>query len=235
MSNYENPPLLLLPGLLCDAALWRQQAPRLGVDRPVRVMDLSFAASIERAAQMVLAAAPPRFALAGLSMGGYVALEICRRAPGRVDRLALLDTNAHADPAEASQRRRAQVAQALDGDFDGVLDTLIGALVAPANRERADIAGTFGAMAHRLGPQVFARQQQAIMGRRDQQDLLPTLHLPALVLCGALDQLTTPAIHQAMAARLPMATYCEVPDCGHLSTLEAPAAVTEALAAWLAA
>jgi len=235
MSNYENPPLLLLPGLLCDAALWRQQVPRLGAGCPVRVMDLSFAASIERAAQMVMAAAPPRFALAGLSMGGYVALEICRLAPGRVDRLALLDTNAHADPAEASQRRRSQVAQALEGDFDDVLDTLLGLLVAPANRERADVAGTFRAMAHRHGPQVFARQQQAIMGRRDQQELLSTLRMPTLVLCGALDQLTPPSIHQAMAARLPMATYCEVPGCGHLSPLEAPAAVTEALAGWLAA
>lgn len=225
-------PVLLIPGLLCDAALWRRQLHDIGEERQVRVMDITTAASISQLAAMILSAAPPRFALAGLSMGGYVALEMCRIAPNRIARLALLDTNAHDDPPEAQARRQNQIARAKD-DFAAVVDELLGVLVAPASAQKPAIAQTWRAMAWRLGAAVFARQQTAIMRRRDQRDLLERLAMPALVLCGALDGVTPPARHEEMAGLLPDAELVIVPDAGHLAPLETPQAVSEAMRRWL--
>jgi pimeloyl-ACP methyl ester carboxylesterase len=225
-------PLILVPGLACDAALWRPLD--LGAtQRPARVADTSVASTISQAARMILASAPDRFALAGLSMGGYIALEILRQAPHRVERLALLDTNAHDDPDTARQRRESQIERALSGDFAGVIDMIVPALLHPDHRARPDIAGTATAMAHRLGATAFVRQQRAIMARRDQGDLLSTIRCPVLILCGADDQLTPPIVHEAMAQDIPGARLEIIPDCGHLATLEQPAAVAAAMRHWL--
>jgi pimeloyl-ACP methyl ester carboxylesterase len=225
-------PFLLVPGLLCDAALWTDQRWALGRDRPVQVVEHRTGSSIATIAAMALSAAPPRFALAGLSMGGYVALEMLRQAPERVERIALLDTNAHADPEDASARRRAQVTQAHSGGLDSVLDGLVSVLIAPANQ--AAIGPILRAMAHRSGVDVFARQQAAIIGRADQRDWLRSVRCPALILCGALDAVTPPAKHEEMAALIPGAELVIVSEAGHLAPLEAPTAVTDAMQAWLA-
>lgn len=225
-------PLLLVPGLLCDAALWRPLG--LGMDgRPVRVVDVSLAPSLERMARMILAAAPPRFALAGLSMGGYVALEICRQAPERVERLALLDTSTGADQPAHSERRRSQMAMAREGRFDEVLDALLGLIVLPANKDRPEVGGAFRAMAHRIGVDGFCRQQEALITRRDQADALAAYPGPSLILCGDGDRLTPPALHEQMAASARHGTLVIVPDCGHLAPMEQPAAVAAAMQHWL--
>lgn len=227
-------PLLLVPGLLTDAALWTDQRYAFGGERPVRVLDISSGTSIDDMAARLLRAAPDRFALAGLSMGGYVALAMAVAAPGRVAGLALLDTNAHADPPAASERRRAQIAALTTDGFDAVVEQLLGLLVTPAGRDDPHIGDVFRAMAHRLGPDVFIRQQQAIMGRADRTAALGAIAVPTLVLCGAEDAIAPPELHRDMAARLPNAELAIVERAGHLAPLEAPAQVTEAMQGWLA-
>lgn len=227
-------PLVLVPGLMCDAALWRPQREALAGQRDMIVADHTTGATISRSARMLLSAAPPRFALAGLSMGGYIALEVCRLAPERVERLALLDTNAHDDPDENKQRRSKTAARAMAGEFDQVIEELLLTLVHPLHVARSDVANTHRSMAKRTGVEAFVRQQQAIVGRRDQRVLLPLLRMPTLVLCGAEDRLTPPETHKKIADALPHATLKVIENCGHLSTLEQPEAVTSALATWLA-
>ena len=226
-------PLILVPGLLCDAGLWTDQRYAIGAERAVRVADISLSSSIEGMAAQILQGAPERFALAGLSMGGYVAQAIAALAPDRIAGLALLDTNAHADAPEATAKRRAQIARS-ETDFDGVLDDMFPGLVAPAHAGDARLATAWKAQAHRLGRDSFVRQQTAIIGRVDRMEMLRGLRLPALVLCGAEDQLTPPDKHRAMADALPDAELVIVDGAGHLSPMEKPAEVTAALARWLA-
>lgn len=224
--------LILVPGLLCDARLWRHQVAGLrGMARLV-IADHGRHDSIAAIAAALLKAAPRRFAIAGLSMGGYVALEVFRQAPARATRLALLDTNAHADPAAASTRRQAQMAQAEGGGFAAVVETLSAALIAPAHVQ-GEAGEIFRAMANDAGPGVFRRQQSAIMGRADLTGLLPAIKVPSLVLCGERDALTPPAIHRTMAKAMPQSRYVEIAGAGHLTPLEAPAAVTQAMESWL--
>jgi pimeloyl-ACP methyl ester carboxylesterase len=227
-------PLVLLPGLLCDAALWAAQIEGLSDIADCRVMDLTGAASMAGLAASVLAAAPPEFALAGLSMGGYVAQEIMRRAPRRVQRLALLDTSARADSDAQRRRRQALIALAAKGRFKGVTPRLLPLLVHEARLADAGLVDTVMAMAERVGRDAFLRQQQAILGRIDGRADLAHFRCPTLVLCGRQDALTPLDAHAEMAALIPEASQVVIEECGHLSTLERPQAVTAALRRWLA-
>lgn len=229
--------LLLLPGLGCDVRLFAAQTAALrDVAAPV-VPEWGEAATIAEMADAALAAAPAGpFALAGLSMGGYVAFEIVRRAPERVGRLALLDTTPHADTDMQRRLRRSLVEKARGGRFDAIVATIArmpGFLAAGPGRD--EVAATVTAMARDAGAAAYARQQEAIAGRPDSRPLLPEIARPALVLCGAEDGVTPPAVHEEMHAALPDARLVVVPGAGHLPPLEQPAAVTAALRAWLTA
>ena len=229
-------PLILVPGLLCDEALWREQATALAGRTRVAVSDAPRrGATVAAMAEALLDGAPPRFALAGLSLGGYVALEAVRRAPGRVARLALLDSSARADTAEQSARRRQLMALAADGGFAEVVRALAHAFVHPGRRDDSVLLGQVAAMAGRVGCEAFLRQQRAIIGRRDQRDALGAIACPTLVLCGRDDALTPPALSEELAAGIPGARLVLVDRCGHLSTLERPHAVNAALRDWLTA
>jgi len=233
----DTMPLILLPGLLCDAALWAAQAEALADIADVRIADLTRDDSIAGMAERVLAEAPPGpFALAGLSMGGYVAQDIALRAPERVSRLALLDTNARADLPEQSERRRALMGWVSDGRFAEVAPALLPILVHPSRLEDVDVAAAVIGMADRVGPDAFLRQQTAIMTRADRRAELGAIRCPTLVLCGADDALTPSKVHEEMRANLPAALpLAVVPDCGHLSTLERPGAVSAHLRNWMEA
>jgi pimeloyl-ACP methyl ester carboxylesterase len=226
-------PLLLLSGVGCDRALWEHQELHLGRVADIHVPDLTGADTVEELARRVLAEAPPRFALAGLSMGGYVALEIMRRAPGRVERLALLDTNAHADPPEVSQRRRVLMSLVEDGQYEEVVDLMYPSVVHPARLDDSGVRDVFGAMALRVGAAAFLRQQTAIIERPDSMPDLPGIECPTLILCGRQDMLSVVDVHADMAEAIPGAKLTVVEDCGHLSTLERPQAVTALLHQWL--
>jgi pimeloyl-ACP methyl ester carboxylesterase len=229
----NHPDLLLLPGLLCDAALWRHQLENLADAAEIAVADLTQDDSIAAMAERVLDGAPERFALAGLSMGGYVAQQIMRVAPERVERLALLDTSARADTPEQTSRRRGLIELAHKGQFKGISPRLLPAFLHPDRLGDAALTEAVMAMAARVGRDAFLRQEEAIMGRIDGREDLRAIRCPTLVLCGAQDSLTPPKVHEEIAARIPQAQLVTVPDCGHLSTMERPEAVTAAMRKWL--
>jgi pimeloyl-ACP methyl ester carboxylesterase len=225
--------LLLLPGLLCDARLWRDQVAGLADIARCRVADLTLDDSVAAMAARALAAAPDRFALCGLSMGGYVAFEVLRQAaPGQVTRLALLDTSARPDGAEQARRRRGLMALARSGRFRGVTPRLLPQLIHPAHLE-GPVGQEVMAMAERVGQEAFLRQQAAILGRPDSRPDLPGLRIPTLVAAGEGDVLTPPALAEEMAAAIPSARLALLPGCGHLPPLEDPEATTALLRAWL--
>ncbi|WP_425073369.1 alpha/beta fold hydrolase [Sagittula sp. S175] len=224
-------PLLCLPGMMCDARLFAPQIAGLSGGRMVACMDISRHATVAALAEAVLREAPPRFALAGLSMGGIVAMEVLRQAPERVERLALLDTNPLAELPEVQAGRAAQVARAEGGDLGAMMaDTFVPRYLA---RPDPEIARMCEAMALDLGPQVFVRQSLALRDRPDQCATLAGFDGPTLILCGAQDALCPVARHELMHGLMPHAEYVVIGGAGHLPTLETPDIVTEALRQWL--
>ena len=226
-------PILLLPGLLCDHRLYAGQLPALATRMEVTVADLTGSDSIAGLAAHVLATAPARFALIGLSMGGYVAFEILRRAPERVTRLALLDTQARADTDEAKARRRGLMELAQKGEFKGVTPRLLPLFVHPDALGDPQIVATVQGMAESTGKDGFLRQQTAIMHRPDSRPGLRAIACPTLILAGREDQLTPVALQLEMAQLIPDATLVLLPRCGHLAPLERPEPVTRQLMGWL--
>jgi pimeloyl-ACP methyl ester carboxylesterase len=229
----EPLPVVLIPGLLCSARLYAAQIPALWSRGPVTIADHTRDETMTAIARRILAASPPRFALAGLSMGGYISFEILRHAPARVVKLALLDTTARADTPEAIAVRRAQIAQVAAGGLAEVADAQFMRLVHPMRREDANLREINRLMAREVGPEGFVRQQTAIVGRVDSRPMLKDIRCPTLVLVGEADTLTPPDRAAEMADGIPGAHLVEVPECGHLSTLERPDAVTHALLEWL--
>jgi len=226
-------PIVLVPGLNCSARLYAEQIPALWGFGPVTIADHRRDDSVAAIAARILATAPPRFALAGLSMGGYIAFAIAREAPERVVRLALLDTSARPDTAEQRERRRRLIALAEGGRFSELPDLLFPVFVHRSRQGDEALRAIVRTMAEETGPQAFVRQQLAIMTRLDCRPLLSSIRCPALVLVGDGDELTPPALSEEIAASIAGARLVRVPDCGHLSTLERPKAVNQALVEWL--
>lgn len=231
----ERIPLILLPGLLCDAALWQPQMVALADLAAPVVADLARDESLPAMARRVLAAAPPRFALAGLSMGGYLAQEIMRQAPDRVSRLALLDTSARGDTAEQAARRRGFIELAQKGEFKGITQRMLPVYLHPDHLGDKVITDTMLAMAERIGKDGYLRQQKAIMARPDGREDLRRIAVPTLVLCGRQDQATPYELNAEIASLVAGATFVAIERCGHISTLEQPKAVNAAMRAWLTA
>ena len=231
------PALILVPGLLCDERLWRHQVEGLAdltnLAGRVLIPDVTGRDSVAGMARGILEAAPERFSLAGLSMGGYVSLEVVRQAPERVEALALLDTSARADTPEQTEARLALVGLARAGRFDEVWRLLLPKVVHPDRVEDPGIRPVVREMAHAVGPEGFERQERAIISRPDSRPDLPAISCPTLVLCGRDDALTPPHLHEELAEGIPGARLCQIDRCGHLSTLERPEAVTRAMRAWL--
>jgi pimeloyl-ACP methyl ester carboxylesterase len=236
MNSIAKQGLVLVPGLLCDALLWKAQIEALQGQIKCWVADHTRSETMAEVAADVLRDAPfERFALAGLSMGGYVALEIMRRAADRVDRLALLDTSAQADTPEQLKKREGLIALAQRGRFLGVAQGLLPLYIHRSRLSDQKLVGTVKEMSRNIGRDSFIRQERAIMSRADSRPLLPAIDSPTLVLCGRQDAVAPPDRHEEMAAGIPGATLQVIEECGHLSTLEKPAEVSAALRAWLAA
>jgi pimeloyl-ACP methyl ester carboxylesterase len=229
----EKTPLVLLPGLLCDEKLWAPQVQALADMADCRVADLTRHESVTEMAAATLADAPARFALAGLSMGGYVAQEIMRQAPERVLKLALLDTSPRADSDEQMVRRRGLIELAQKGRFKGVTPRLLPLLIHPDRQQDEKLTSIIFAMAEHVGMDGFIRQQKAIMGRPDGRADLAKIAVPALVLCGRQDALTPLEIHKEIAAGIAGSRLVVVEESGHLPTLERPAEVNQAMREWL--
>jgi|KBSSwiStaDraftv2_1062776.scaffolds.fasta_scaffold214557_4 pimeloyl-ACP methyl ester carboxylesterase len=226
-------PLLLLPGLLEDADAFAHQAAALAEAAQLTVADLTASSTMAELARDALRQAPPgRLAIAGHSMGGYVALEIMRQAPERVTRLALLNTNARADSAEATENRRRLMALA-QTDFDAVVSTLMQRQMTPEHLADAAITATITQMARAVGREAFARQQQAIIGRVDSRPHLAKIACPTLVLAARADAIMPLEVMQEIAAAIPASRLVVVEASGHMATLEQPEAVSAALHEWL--
>lgn len=225
--------LVLLPGLLCDAALWHHQTKYLAELAEITVADLTHDDSMAGMAGAVLAKAPERFALAGLSMGGYVALEIMRRAPHRVTKLALLDTSARGEVEDQTKRRRELIRISMEGKFREVTSQLLPFLIHPDRQGETGLTDAIIKMADHVGTDAFMRQQTAIMGRSDSRDDLGRIKCPTLILCGRQDALTPVVVHEEMAASIPNSRLVVIEESGHMTTMERPQAVTAFLRDWL--
>ena len=233
MPSLDLPRLVFLPGLVNDARFWQAQIDGLAGLADCTVGDVTGHDTISALAASVLKQAPAtHFALAGLSMGGYVALEVMRQAPERVIALALLDTSAHPDTPQATEARRTAM-KLSETDYPAVLAALLPKLMLPAHAQKETLAHLFTTMAQSVGAEGYRRQQTAIIGRIDSRPFLGSITCPTLVLCGDGDAVTPVEVHQEMAAAIPNADLKILPDCGHLSAMEQPSDVTEALKGWL--
>ncbi|WP_224813992.1 alpha/beta fold hydrolase [Hasllibacter sp. MH4015] len=231
---HGDEPLVLIPGLMCDGRLFGPQITAFGRGRAVHLANITRADTVPDLAAQVLAEAPARFALAGLSMGGIVAMEIMAQAPDRVTRLALFDTNPKAEAPEIAAAREPQIAAVRAGRLVEVMrDEMKPNYLAPGPR-RAEVLDLVLDMAKRLGPEVFIRQSRALQTRPDQQDALRKVTVPSLILTGEDDALCPLHRHELMADLIPASRLIVVPKAGHLPTLEQPDAVIDAMADWLA-
>jgi pimeloyl-ACP methyl ester carboxylesterase len=226
-------PLVLVPGLLCSARLYAPQIAALWPFGPVTVADHRRDDDMAAISARILADAPPRFALAGLSMGGHIAFAMLRLAPERVAKLALLDTSARPDTAEQSVQREKLIVLADSGKLNDVVEILAPRFLHRSRQNDEALKRIMQKMAADIGPKAFVRQQRAIMSRVDSRPFLAAIHCPTLVLVGDGDELTPPELSKEICTGIPSARLTVVPDCGHLSTLEKPDAVNAALAEWL--
>ena len=230
-------PLVLLPGLLCDAALWEPQLDDLSDIADFFVADLTDQQSIEEMGAAVLRDAPRKeFALAGLSMGGYVVQEIVRQAPQRVTRLALLDTRSRDELPEETVRRRQLMQLAQSGrNFTPVTNRMLPLMLHESRVKDAPLVQVIREMAERTGIDAYLRQQNAIIARPDYRAMLPSIVCPTLVLCGRQDKLTPLHNSEEIAKAIPGAELVVIEECGHMSTLERPGEVNRAMRKWLIA
>ena len=226
-------PILLVPGLTCTAEIWSHQVTPLWSRGPVTVAHHTEDTSIAAIARSILAGAPPRFALGGISMGGYIAFEIWRRAPERVLGLAFVDTSSRADAPETTERRRAAMALAREGKYAQVVANAFPFAVHPDHQNNATLRALHTRMSLSVGVDVYLRQQEAIIGRRDSRPDLTTIAVPTTVIVGERDLLTPPDLAKEIAGGIPGATLVSIPGAGHMAVAERPDAVNAALLAWL--
>ena len=226
-------PILLVPGLVSSSRIYAPVVPALWRLGPVTVANHIRDDNMGAIARRILAEAPPRFALAGHSMGGYIAFEIMRQAPERVLRLALINTQARPDTPEATARRRGQVARAQAGGFRAILDELFPGFVHPSRRDNADLRQLVYDMGDDVGTEAFVRQQTAIMGRADSRPTLATIACPTLVLTGDEDNTIPNSLSVEMADGIQGAKLVILSHCGHLPQVEQPQATADALVEWI--
>lgn len=225
--------LLLLPGLLSTRVVFAPQIAAFGTEREIVIPDFRGLDSFEAMADAALALAPPAFAVAGHSMGGRVALEMFRRAPERIERIALMSTGVHPVAAAEAGPWRMLVTLAEHGGMTAAVRRWLPPMLHPRHRENRELIAAIEAMWNESTPDIFARQIRATLNRHDLRPLLPEIACPALVMCGAEDNWSTPAQHEAIAAATPGARLAIIPDCGHMLTLEAPEKVNDELRRWL--
>ena len=231
-------PLLLIPGLLCDDAVWASQTQALSDIADARVINNRAADRLETLAEAIIARAPPRFALAGHSMGGRIALEVARRVPERLMALALLDTGYEAAaPGEAGEReaagRYALLATARREGMRAMARIWVRGMVYPPRLDDAGLIERILDMLERRTPDFFALQITALLRRPDAAPVFSKVRCPTLVLCGLEDLWSPPLRHEVIAKRIPGSTLEVIPECGHMSPMESPEAVTAAFRRWL--
>ena len=228
-------PLVLIPGMMCDARLFGPQIDAFSGQVHLHLATMTGAATVTGIAQDILRAAPPEFSVAGLSMGGIVAMEMLRLAPARITRIALMDTNPLAETGAVKSRRAPQIAKARAGHMAHVMRDEMKPNYLVDTPNRAALLDLCMDMAISLGPDVFIQQSHALMSRPDQSESLRAAQIPALILCGRHDALCPVARHELIQRLMPQATLRIIENAGHMPTLEQPVATTQALRDWLMA
>lgn len=229
----DTMPILLVPGLACSPRIFAPVMPALWRLGPVTVANHIRDDNMGAIARRILAEAPPRFALAGHSMGGYIAFEIMRQAPDRVAKLALINTQARPDTPEGTERRRGAIARVKAGEYRAVLDDLFPGFVHPSRRSDAGLHQLVHDMGADVGAEGFVRQQTAIIARVDSRPSLAWIKCPALVLTGDEDSTIPNALSKEMADGIHRAKLVILQNCGHFSQVERPEAAAAALVEWL--
>jgi pimeloyl-ACP methyl ester carboxylesterase len=229
----DTMPILLVPGLACSLRIFAPVMPALWRFGPVTVANHIRDDNMGAIARRILAEAPPRFALAGHSMGGYIAFEIMRQAADRVAKLALINTQARADAPEASERRRGMMARARSGEYRAVLDELFPGFVHPSRQGDAALRQLVHDMGEDVGAEAFVRQQTAVIGRVDSRPSLAWIKCPTLVLTGDADNTIPNALSKEMADGIHGAKLVILEDCGNFPQPEQPRATSAALVEWL--
>jgi pimeloyl-ACP methyl ester carboxylesterase len=226
-------PILLVPGLAGSPRIYAPVIPALWRYGPVTVANHIRDDNMAVIARRILAEAPPRFALAGHSMGGYIAFEIMRQARERVAKLALINTQARPDTPEATERRRGQIARAKAGEYHAVLDELFSGFVHPSRRDDTALRQLVHDIGDDIGADAFVRQQTAVIGRADSRPTLAVISCPTLVLTADEDNTIPNRLSVEMADGIRNAKLAITPHCGHLPQLEQPLATADALVEWL--
>ena len=224
--------LVLVPGLICDEEVWAHPRTHLAEVADVTFAPADEAPTMQALAAAVLEKAPASFAIAGFSMGGYVALEVLRQAPERVTRIALLDSSSRVDPPAKAAGRVAAIADCDEGRYDDLLDRFVPMLLTPEH-----LAGPLGSrvrtMGKRVGPKLFGDRHRAMQTRTDARELLRGSNIPVRAIVGRFDALTSVAEHQEIADLAPRGRVSIVEECGHMPPLEYPQATTALLRDWL--
>jgi len=221
--------------VLCDEEVWQGQLPALRAQYDVRVVSFQAFDTLAAMAGHVLDGAPEQFSLAGHSMGGRVALEVYRRAAGRVTRLALLDSGFEPPSRDEAQKRGAMVERAAAEGIEAIAESWARPMIGRSNQADADLLARIVGMVGRMSPQIYARQTRALLSRPDAADVLATVACPTLILCGQEDAWSPPERHQRMAEMIPGAQLRLIDRCGHMSMMERPAEVLAALGEWMSA
>jgi pimeloyl-ACP methyl ester carboxylesterase len=230
---HDTIPILLVAGLGGSPRIYAPVTPAIWQFGPVMLANHIRDDSLDAIARQILAEAPPRFALAGHSMGGYIAFEMMRQAPDRIIKLALINSQARPDTPEATARRRDQIARSQAGEYHAVLDDLFPGFVHPSRREDASLHRLVHDMGDDIGADAFVRQQIAIIGRPDSRPILALIRCPTLVLTGDEDNTIPNSLSNEMADGIRGAKLRILPDCGHLPQVEQPQATADALIEWL--
>lgn len=225
-------PLVLLPGAMCDARVFGPQVAVLSADTPVMVMPVTTGERIEEIASAMLTAAPAKFALAGMGFGGVIAMELLRRAPDRVTRVALMDASPLGETPQNASEREGRIIRARTGRLREALEDDLRRKGLAVSPYRGDVMALAIEMGLSLGSEVYTRQNRALMRRRDQQSVMRKCKVPALVLCGAENAALPVKRHEFLATLIPYAKLEVIEGAGHLAPLEQPEAVINALRAW---
>jgi pimeloyl-ACP methyl ester carboxylesterase len=233
-ASAQSIPIVLIPGVNCSARLFTMQIPSLWRSGPVTVADHTREDDIGLIARRILDHAPQYFALAGFSLGGFIAFEMIRQAPHRILRLALMHTSAHPETAEQDGQRRSRVERVKAGYFSEIVDAQYPKLVHASRHDEPELLELYRSMAADSGPDAFVRQQIAVMGLIDSRPTLGLVRCPTLVVTGDSDTLTSPDHAREMAVGIAGARLVIIPSCAHLSPIERPSAVTAAMVEWLA-
>ena len=226
-------PLVFIPGMMCDSRLFQPQISEFSKQYLVCIAPLSYSDSIEKISFEILRQLPPKFTLIGLSMGGILAMEIIKKAPERVMKIVLMDTNFKSETSETKSKRIPQIKLVNEGKLEAVMKKQILQNYLVKNKKNQKILELCLKMAKELGKEIFINQSKALAARKNYKEILKKIKVPSLIICGRYDRLCPIEVHREMESLIKYSTLEIIPDAAHLPTLEQPSYLNKILKEWL--